>query len=189
MSRDKFAKATILPTLLTMKCKGCLTIKMISDFSPRKDTKTGYSTICKACIAARQRQKRADQDPAMRLYEYAKRRAIKRKRDFDILPEDLVVPAICPVLGTPMRVPSVDRINPLLGYVKGNVRVISHRANMLRNNATYEEMQAVLADTDNLIKSGRLPAEVAHRVAHDQGETDEEDVAHVPVETDETDEA
>ncbi len=46
-------------------------------------------------------------------------------------------------------------------------------------------MQAVLADTDNLIKSGRLPAEVAHRVAHDQGETDEEGVAHVLVEPDE----
>jgi hypothetical protein len=30
-----------------------------------------------------------------------------------------------------------------LGYVKGNVAVISHRANAIKNNATAEELQMV----------------------------------------------
>ena len=37
--------------------------------------------------------------------------------------------------------PSLDRINPNLGYIKGNVWVISYRANMIKNNATLEELE------------------------------------------------
>lgn len=39
----------------------------------------------------------------------------------------------------------MDRIIPELGYTKGNVVVISFRANRLKNDATYEELRA-LAD-------------------------------------------
>lgn len=42
--------------------------------------------------------------------------------------------------------PSLDRLDSSKGYVKGNVRVISKRANQLKNNATVEEMRMVLAD-------------------------------------------
>ena len=42
--------------------------------------------------------------------------------------------------------PSLDRIDGAKGYVKGNVRVISHRANMLKNDATIEELELVLKD-------------------------------------------
>lgn len=77
---------------------------------------------------------------------------------FDLLEADLVCPSVCPVLGIPIVIqfgngygpkinsPSVDRIDPGLGYVRGNVRVISQRANLLKNDATVAELRAVLAD-------------------------------------------
>jgi hypothetical protein len=46
--------------------------------------------------------------------------------------------------------PSLDRIDSSKGYVKGNVRVISHRANLLKNNATVEELKLLLVDADFL---------------------------------------
>lgn len=42
--------------------------------------------------------------------------------------------------------PSIDRIRPELGYVPTNCRIISNRANTLKNNATAQEMALVLAD-------------------------------------------
>ena len=44
-----------------------------------------------------------------------------------------------------MNSPSLDRIRPQLGYVAGNVRVISNRANHLKSNGTISEFEAVLA--------------------------------------------
>jgi hypothetical protein len=38
---------------------------------------------------------------------------------------------------------SIDKIVPALGYVKGNVIIVSNRANIIKNNATPEEILAV----------------------------------------------
>lgn len=68
--------------------------------------------------------------------------------------DDIVIPAVCPVLGIPLRrgygpltdaTPSVDRVNSQRGYVRGNVAVISHRANTLKNNATLREIESLAA--------------------------------------------
>jgi len=56
----------------------------------------------------------------------------------------------CPVLGIRLNqgdrnsVSSVDRIIPELGYVKENCRIISMKANMLKNNATVEELEKII---------------------------------------------
>ncbi len=40
--------------------------------------------------------------------------------------------------------PSLDRVEPELGYVIGNVRVISWRANKLKGDATLDEFRGIL---------------------------------------------
>jgi hypothetical protein len=92
--------------------------------------------------------------PASRLLSLTKYRAQKRGIPFDLSVEDIVVPDFCPVLGLPLyrntwgraqgpNSPSVDRIDPARGYVKGNVRVISSRVNVIKSNATPEELLRV----------------------------------------------
>lgn len=82
----------------------------------------------------------------------AKERAEKLGLPFNITEEDVIIPERCPVLGIPLEIgngrpmpnsPSLDRIVPELGYVKGNVIVVSHKANTIKNNATPEEIRKV----------------------------------------------
>ena len=56
-------------------------------------------------------------------------------------------------------VPSIDRIIPELGYVRGNIRTISLRANILRSNATFEEIALLHA----WLRRVTTPAEVEFR--------------------------
>lgn len=82
----------------------------------------------------------------------ARKRAKKKNLPFDISIEDIYVPDVCPVLGITLEIgrddldtsPSLDRLDPAKGYVKGNVNVISYRANTLKNNATSEELLKVV---------------------------------------------
>ena len=83
---------------------------------------------------------------------------------FNLTPDDIVIPDVCPVLGIPLRhkegkqwsdrCPSVDRLRPELGYTKGNIRIISTRANLLKSNASELELTAVLMDFRKLQREG-----------------------------------
>lgn len=94
----------------------------------------------------------------------------KRARDknisFNLTKEDLKMPIKCPVLGIPIynatkkatdNSPSVDRVIPRRGYVKGNVCIISHRANMLKNNASLSELEAVIRYMKNFVRGYAPP--------------------------------
>lgn len=84
------------------------------------------------------------------------------------------VPPICPVLGIPLlqdsekrkgktawNAPSVDRIIPEEGYTPENTRIISHKANALRSNATLEESLLLAADALRIANTGeRLIEEI-----------------------------
>jgi hypothetical protein len=93
------------------------------------------------------------QDPALELWRLARVRARQKALAFNIEVADVTVPATCPVLGIPLRwgcgkrqldeSPTIDRIVPANGYVKGNVCVISWRANRLKSDATPDELMAV----------------------------------------------
>ena len=72
---------------------------------------------------------------------------------FDLDISDCQIPEYCAVLGFKLESnvggkkpkdnsPSLDRLIPALGYVKGNTRVISHRANHIKNNGTIDELRA-----------------------------------------------
>ena len=81
-----------------------------------------------------------------------KLKAAKLGIPFNITIEDVKTPSYCPILGIPLiyanicstdNSPSIDRIIPKLGYIKGNVVVISRRANRIKNDATISELQKI----------------------------------------------
>ena len=99
--------------------------------------------------------------PERMLLNHARMRARARGLEFNIELADVVIPTHCPVLGIPLALgdggvtpgsPSLDRIDNSRGYVKGNVRVISHRANSLKTDATFAELKAVYEDACRLAK-------------------------------------
>jgi hypothetical protein len=47
--------------------------------------------------------------------------------------------------------PSLDRISPAEGYVPGNVRIISWRANAIKNDATTREAEAIWKDHQEVV--------------------------------------
>jgi hypothetical protein len=81
----------------------------------------------------------------------ARRRAKARGLDFNLVLADIVIPETCPALGLTLcrdagdASPTLDRIDPKKGYVRGNVQVISMKANRIKNDATVEELKLILA--------------------------------------------
>jgi hypothetical protein len=77
----------------------------------------------------------------------------KNNLPFNITKEDVTIPDVCPVLGIALQInesshnkpnsPSIDRLIPELGYTKGNVSVISLKANRIKNDASLEELEKV----------------------------------------------
>ncbi|MAK31991.1 MAG: hypothetical protein CL490_16290 [Acinetobacter sp.] len=89
----------------------------------------------------------AKNNPEKRMCAKIRNRCKKTNIYFGITPEDLKIPDNCPVLGIPLdssteaNRPSVDRFDATCGYTPENISVISYRANVLKNNATLEEIE------------------------------------------------
>lgn len=70
---------------------------------------------------------------------------------FNLTKEDLIPPEFCPILNIKLNLdrkdsdltPSADRLIPELGYVKGNVRMISMRANRIKSDASLKEIEQI----------------------------------------------
>jgi hypothetical protein len=91
---------------------------------------------------------RRERRPVAYLLNVARQRCKRTGTEFCITESDLTMPTHCPLLGTLLNTyaenvdvhPSIDRINPALGYVPGNVWIISHRANRIKSDASFEEL-------------------------------------------------
>lgn len=84
-------------------------------------------------------------DLKQQLYRSAKKRALSKGLEFNIELRDIHIPKKCPILKVPLVCstrysPSIDRIYPDKGYVKGNIAVISTLANSMKANATPKEL-------------------------------------------------
>ena len=69
--------------------------------------------------------------------------------EFTIVKEDIVISKHCPYLGLELKffaelsqAPSLDRLNSKFGYTKDNIQVISRLANIMKSNATKEQLIA-----------------------------------------------
>ncbi len=99
-------------------------------------------------------QERWHEEYKSRMLDGARRRAAKKGIPFSITRADLPIPDQCPVLGLILKpsrdgagrndnAPSIDRIRPELGYVPGNVVVVSWRANQLKLDGTAQEFRRI----------------------------------------------
>jgi|HubBroStandDraft_3_1064219.scaffolds.fasta_scaffold172727_2 hypothetical protein len=111
----------------------------------------GPSGHCRGCQQEHARHWRTKY-PVRSLVLLARKRAKRRKTKFNISEKDIHIPTRCPVLGIPLFIgnrqlkdnsPTIDEIIPGKGYVKGNVAVISWRANRLKSDATLKEIRRV----------------------------------------------
>ena len=85
-------------------------------------------------------------------YTQKRQNAKRSKWGWDLSFHDIEWSMTCPVLGIELdwfaevrqeNSPSFDRVNPKLGYVKGNVQIISSRANRIKNDGTAEEHRLI----------------------------------------------
>ena len=120
-------------------CASCSRTLPLRRFTKDADKKDGRNSSCSLCIALRA----------------ARRLARNQGVPFSVCLHDLVwpLPERCPVLpwiklevGGGESSPSLDRIVPAKGYVPGNLRWISRRANTLKRDASPRELQALGRD-------------------------------------------
>ena len=95
----------------------------------------------------------------------AKNRAIEKGVPFNLTIEDVTYIDICPLLNIPLNweggprtknTPSLDRIIPEKGYIKGNVRIISNLANMMKSYASSEELKTFSKNINEYMKNEEI---------------------------------
>jgi hypothetical protein len=118
----------------------------------------------------------------------AKQRCKQSGREFSLTLDDVVSKyvEICPILGIDIiwdnkdkvchGSPSLDRVNNQLGYIPGNIQIISHRANALKRDyllCEWEKMQRYMQECDgkpleitelHFKEPQNVPPEVARRI-------------------------
>ena len=101
------------------------------------------------------------------MWSHAKLRAKRDGVPFAIKVTDILIPERCPILGIrlvrgkghPLPCsPSLDRIVPALGYVVGNVAVISHRANRLKGNMPLSTLLAICKWVESSMAGSASPS-------------------------------
>jgi hypothetical protein len=131
-------------------CKYCQQSKSVEEMADGRAKRPSQS-MCKSCRWKRQAQWKREHVGVF-LVQLARHRSKKKNIPFDITADDIEVTEYCPILGIKLSKgkgklhdfsATIDRINPELGYVPGNVIVISHRANRLKGNGTSEELRKV----------------------------------------------
>ena len=137
-------------------CYHCGEEKDSSSFHRRKTSKDGLRRECMSCAQEMYQEWIQANRPSVKRKQMLKD-SKKRAKKFGILNnlelQDIGEPSHCPVLGIQLNwyntgkaqddSPSLDRIIPELGYTKGNIIVMSMKANRIKNDATSDELYKV----------------------------------------------
>jgi len=130
------------------KCGKCLKIKKYISFRKNKNSSFGYSYYCKEC----DKQRVYSRDKRKILINAAKKRAKDTNLDFNLDINDIILSQYFPFLGIELQFNhtnardnsySIDRIDPNKGYIKGNIQIISFKANTIKNNASLSDIEKV----------------------------------------------
>jgi hypothetical protein len=153
---EEFHKNNNSPDGLTCWCKECHRDSARQWRSNNKEQRDEYNKNWRSANMDRVRAsgkkaaaKRRVEKPELTLFYGASHRAKKAGIEFDLTIEDVIIPDRCPLLGVKLKPgagkahpnsPSLDKVDPSGGYTKGNVWVISYRANQIKNDATADEL-------------------------------------------------
>jgi hypothetical protein len=119
------------------------------------------NSMCVGCAKSRdykaEHQMSRGNHPLNIMLYSAKARAKKTGREFTITAADLTLPAHCPCCTAKIDYnyvpesgkrnpfsPSIDRIDPMVGYISGNVEIICHSCNRLKNSGTILDFERIL---------------------------------------------
>lgn len=148
-------------------CSKCKLVKNLSEFSHNKRMRDGLSRQCRTCYSEYFQKTKDNRITTM--YKWVEknreksillnteRRAKEEGLPFNLSLEDIQIPKKCPILGVKLDLsykrnqcidrelrPSVDRIIPELGYIKGNIRIISSKANRKKQDSNIRELQKII---------------------------------------------
>jgi predicted transcriptional regulator len=137
-----------------VKGGACRTCKNKSSENSRKENREEYNRYCREkkreAYSTEKRRKSYRNNLQKAMFYAARNRAKNKNISFTLALEDVIIPTHCPVFGIPLdsrdrlHAPTLDRIINELGYIKGNVQVISSKANRLKNNGTIEEFKQII---------------------------------------------
>lgn len=89
-----------------------------------------------------------------------KHSAKRKGLEFNLEYTDLELPKYCPILGYKLQYgynpnnlynASIDRIDNSKGYIKGNIIIISRLANLMKNQANFNELQLFINNQQKLL--------------------------------------
>lgn len=178
------------PTTTTKVCTMCKEPKRLVDFYWNANCLTCYRPECIECNNARYNS--LDPSGFRRKLFIGKRADAKGKGiEFSIELDDVDFPDVCPLTGSELlyqpgskplaNTPSFDKINPLLGYIPGNVQVISALANSVKSNIDISMLEKLLAymkrGNDDNVETNELtiqPENITQRI----NKTDEVDTPY-----------
>lgn len=135
-------------------CAKCKESKPLTQFQKYTLYKDGLHPRCKSCLSD---EKAEDYRKKWFKYQVRLKKAYCKKVGipFDLTEKYLksIWTETCPIYGVPFvrhdkkhpNCPALDRLDPNLGYVKGNVVYISSRANRIKYDASTEELKLILA--------------------------------------------
>lgn len=145
----------------TKICPRCKILKVTFEFNKCKSYKDGLSYVCRDC----NREERKNRKSKIKEYHAEKYKTLNDKEYIlkniranasrkgettDITIDDIpTIPSFCPIFGIPISVKnknrnnaiSVDRIDNTKGYVKGNIVLVSFKANVCKNSLSIDEIE------------------------------------------------
>lgn len=123
-----------------------------------RNLRTGDTKSC-GCSTYENTSARFTTHGLSKTYEYsmlksARSRAKKEGWDFNLEISDIIIPEFCPILKVKIGnvrdrsgdsySPSLDRVDNSKGYIKGNVRVITQKANRMKQDCSIEQLETII---------------------------------------------
>jgi hypothetical protein len=133
-------------------CSKCKEAKELTEFYKNHRTADNYTTRCKTCNIERAVEWNRN-NPVQKMLNEARNRAHKKGLEYCLEKSDIHIPKTCPLLGIELKwggthkdkdnTPSLDRLDNSKGYTPDNIWIISWRANNLKRDATFSEIETL----------------------------------------------